>query len=175
MPGGSGNPQILRNTFSFFPRPLVAALFREVLMNREDLIGRRITRILRTDIDFVEGTGLPGVSRGVYEIFTLFLELDDCELLKFGSSRRSDPLTLLPLAERQQLITIHLPEEDSCLGETIRGVVVLYDSIALELSSGRYLRVEDDFDGTEIDLADADDIDETLLVDYWDPQFDAAE
>lgn len=122
-------------------------------MKRSDVVGHTITALLRDEKSFYQGEGLPGVSTGEMFFYSVFLELDGSELLYLGSHRKHDALRLVAPEKNARLVNLELDEGvPTCVGETIREVLVSCGSVFLYLSSARYLWIDDDLEGTELYL-----------------------
>jgi hypothetical protein len=140
-------------------------------INREDVVGRTITHILRDDVEIDVGKPfVTGISTGVRKYFHVFLELDHNELMEVGMDRRYYPLEFVPITMRGKLTDLDIPEEvPTCVNETIEDVLIHYEQITFRLSSGRYFWVVDDLQGTEIRLDSPDDLSTEKMKDYWSP------
>ena len=63
-------------------------------VNREMVVGREITRLMRDEVVIEQGKPVAGISGGVYRFFHVFLELDGRDLMEVGGK------ALLPLEVR---------------------------------------------------------------------------
>jgi hypothetical protein len=133
------------------------------MMTPADVIGRTITAILR-DQGIRRNPRPDGpdctATRDI-QFYGVFLELDGTGLLELGEYRKWEPLKFVDKSTRSQMGL--LPEvwftgdcPASCVGERIVNVLVCPDDAAMTaiiLSSGRYLWLCLDVNGTEVALS----------------------
>ncbi|MHB8901893.1 MAG: hypothetical protein ACYC6Y_24320 [Thermoguttaceae bacterium] len=138
-------------------------------MNRDDVVGRKITRLMRDTVTTESAPpAVAGISGDVRQFFHVYLELDGRDVMEVGLDRRYYPLEYAPADIRDHLTDVTFPEcVRGCIGDFITDVMTLYEQIIIRLSSGRYFWVEDSLHGTEICLDRPEDVPEEALVGYW--------
>jgi len=93
-------------------------------MDRSDVIGKRILRLLRSPFEYEKSDPdlRPGISLGVFTDFRVYIQLDDRSVIRFGLNRRYDPLCVMhPAAEElESLVDYEFDAgEATCVGQTI--------------------------------------------------------
>jgi hypothetical protein len=153
------------------------------MMTSADVIGRTITAILRDQgiRRDPQPDGPDCTATRDIQFYRVFLELDATDLLELGEYRKWEPLKFIDKNARLQMRLF--PEERftgdcpfSCVGERIVDVLVCPDDagmIAIILSSGRYLWLGLDVNGTEVALSTEREFailhgyQPTELLPYW--------
>lgn len=145
------------------------------MIPRDRVVGRKITDVYKSPSEFGPAVTVDGISTedDVMELFSVFLELDEDDLLKVGLDERDSPMELLDArAKQSEGLSRLLDDVDrECIGEVIQNVYREGMGFIMELESGSALWVADDIFGTGLvlsrDYLELPQITTTPLTDYW--------
>lgn len=149
------------------------------MIPREKIIGRTITDVLKSHSEIGPAPILEGITveGDTWELFDIYLVLDDSDLLKLGLDERYSPMELFDKTARE---TMHLARHEEasdrrCVGHVIKKVYREGMGFIIELKSGHALWLDDSAFGSELAFSETylqKDQDSTVLPlrDYWEDE-----